>query len=116
MSTDDDQRRFLRLPIRLEVQITDGATTIVSGNTRDISQEGLYVFTDKPLLRGTACQIVLLLSGPKSTLRFEVMGKVVRVDGAGMAVTFTELEMDSLFHLRNLVQYNIWLLGAGGQW
>lgn len=115
MSWSVEQREFRRLPIRLEVQVSDGRRTLVSGKTRDVSREGLYVFVDTPLPRGSECQVVLLVSGPKSQLRVEVSGKVVRTDDHGMAIDFTEVDLDSLFHLRNLIQYNMWLLGEEGQ-
>lgn len=114
MSRRQEERQHTRLPIRLEVQLTGGQRTLVSGKTRDISREGVYVFAEKPLPRGTPCQVVLLVTGPKSTLRIEVGGKVVRADDHGMAIAFTDMELDSVFHLRNLMQYNMWTLGEGG--
>lgn len=115
MSRREEEREHTRLPIRLEVHITSDERTLVSGHTRDISREGVYVFVDRPLPRGTACQIALLVKGPKSSLRIDVSGRVVRADDHGMAIDFTEVGMDSLFHLRNLVQYNMWTLGEEGK-
>lgn len=114
MSRRAEERRFTRLPIRMEVQVSDGQRTLITGKTRDISQEGVYVFVDKPMPRGTSCGVVLLLTGPKSALRIEVSGTVVRTDDHGMAIHFTDVGLDNLFHLRNLIQYNMWILGEEG--
>lgn len=110
MSRRQEERQHTRLPLRLEVRISGGSRTLVSGKTRDISRESVYVFAERPLPRGSACQVVLLLTGPSSTLRIEVSGRVVRADDHGMAIDFTEVGLDSLFHLRNLMQYNVWML------
>lgn len=115
MSRRQEERQHTRLPLRLEVRIVSGSRTLVSGKTRDISREGVYVFAEKPLPRGSECQLALLLTGPKSTLRIEVSGTVVRADDQGMAIDFTEVGLDSLFHLRNLMQYNVWTLEEGGK-
>lgn len=60
MSRGAEQRHFTRLPIRLEVQVSDGRRTLITGKTRDVG-------------------------------------------------------LDNLFHVRNLVQYNMWMLGEGGK-
>jgi hypothetical protein len=109
MSRRQEEREHTRLPIRLEVQVTGAGRTVVSGKTRDISREGMFVFVPKPLPRGTRCDIVLLVKGPTSTLRIEITGTVVRADDNGMAMDFTTMEIDSVFHLRNLMQYNMWM-------
>ena len=115
MSRREEERRVTRLPIRLEVHVSDGQRTLIAGKARDVSQEGMYVFVDKPLPRGTSCAVVLLLTGPKSTLRIEVGGTVMRADDHGMAITFTDVSLENLFHLRNLVQYNVWMIGEEGK-
>jgi hypothetical protein len=55
---------------------------------------------------GTKCQITVQLSGTSSELNVQVKGEVVRSSHKILAVKFTGIEFDSLFHLQNIVRYN----------
>jgi hypothetical protein len=55
---------------------------------------------------GSPCRMTIHLHGGSSELSFRLAGEVVRVDGDGAAVRFTGIDIDSFYHLRNIVYYN----------
>ncbi len=68
--------------------------------------KGLFARASETLPVHSECRVVLQLGGPNSDLTIEVGGRVVRSDPDGKAVEFSEIGMDSYFHLKNLVLYN----------
>ena len=55
---------------------------------------------------GADVSVVIHLVQDSPSLDVHVKGRVVRCDGAGVAVDFTEMELESFRHLFRLVQYN----------
>ena len=55
---------------------------------------------------GAEVSVVIHLEPDAPDLDVRVVGQVVRVDGQGVAVDFTEIELESFRHLFHLVQYN----------
>ena len=107
MKNDQDRREFTRVPITVEVKVSDGQTTIVSDKTQDVSLTGLYLFCPESLPLGKACQVTLFLGEGQSQIHIEAKGRVIRTDDTGMGIALTEIMgADSFDHLRNLVMYN----------
>jgi hypothetical protein len=77
---------------------------VVSHRLRDISLGGAFVSSDESLPLGTRCSLSIDLVGPASLLRIRMEGEVVRSDRAGIAITFTRMDLDSLVHLRHLIR------------
>ncbi len=75
-------------------------------STKDISLKGLYIETKNRLPIGSSCILKLKLAGTSSELILNIRAKVVRADDNGLAFTFEEIDMDSFFHLRNVLYYN----------
>jgi hypothetical protein len=73
---------------------------------RDLSLKGMYIEAISGHSAGERCEIQLFLSGTSSELKLSMKGEVVRVDAGGMVVHFTEIDIDTFFHLRNIVYYN----------
>jgi len=98
-----DLREFVRVSTSMQVELTAAGGT-VTGTTRDVSMNGLFIACDKPFPEGTTCYVSLALA-PEATIA--ARGTVARSVAAGMAVHFTEvLGIDSFEHLRNLVLAN----------
>jgi len=98
-----DLREFVRVSTSMQVELTAAGGT-VTGTTRDVSMNGLFVACDQPFPEGTTCYISIALA-PEATIA--ARGTVARSVAAGMAVHFTEvLGIDSFEHLRNLVLAN----------
>lgn len=73
---------------------------------RDLSTRGIFVLgcTDKK--KGQTCVVDLLLSGASSELKLSMKGVVVRTDVEGVGIRLTEIDIDSFFHLKNIIYYN----------
>ena len=106
MNNQTNQRRFSRLPVQLFVEIRHDDVCLSSNKTHDVSMKGLFVHTGKTLPIGTQCQVKLMLAGSQGEPSIDVRGRVVRVTSAGMAVEFSESDLDSYEHLCNLILFN----------
>jgi hypothetical protein len=74
--------------------------------TRDLSLNGIFVIGIKGRSQGEQCKVILHLVGGSSDVRLVMKGEVTRVDSQGLALHFTEVDLDSFIHLRNIVYYN----------
>jgi hypothetical protein len=106
MSDDADRREFTRVPFRVEAELVGDHATVVCGDVRDLSLNGLYAAGVGRLPPDSLCDVFLVLGGPASETRLKMRGRVARVDRGGLAVQFLALGLDTFYHLRNLVLYN----------
>jgi len=98
-----DNREFSRTQIEAEADITDGKASI-HGRVSDLSIRGICMLSQYHFPDGTTCTINLYLSD--HSLCISARGRVARTLADGMAVEFTEIDVDSFQHLRNLVRMN----------
>lgn len=108
MSTALERREFTRVKPHIAVRIDAGEAGRFRGETHDISMAGVLLGGVAPgLLPGQPCQVVLRLHEGLDEIRIETAGEVVRVNGGGIAIRFTEiLGIESYEHLRALILYN----------
>jgi hypothetical protein len=99
-----EQRKFTRIPFRTEVRISTEEGVLVSNLLRDISLGGAFVLVTPALNPGAACSVQLDLIGGASLLRITVEAEVLRVDPEGMALKFTNIDVDSLIHLKHFIK------------
>ena len=99
-----EKRKFTRTPFRTEIRVISDDRIVVSNHLRDVSLGGAYILVEKPLDEGTLCILSIDLIGPRSLLRVEIEGEVIRVEDQGMAVKFTRIDVDSFVHLRHLIK------------
>ncbi|OQX06655.1 MAG: hypothetical protein BWK76_25860 [Desulfobulbaceae bacterium A2] len=76
------------------------------GDCRDISMNGIFIRTEERLPLGCACQLAVCLSGSSSRLELHLGGVVSRHDADGLGIHFTDYDLDSYIHLKNLVRLN----------
>lgn len=102
----ENKRKRTRVEFQTLVTLKAGDKKLEGLESRDISLKGLYVDSKDKFPLDTLVDISLSLSGTTSSLSLTMEGRVVRVGDEGMGVDFTQIDMDSFFHLRNLVSYN----------
>ncbi len=102
--TTTEKRRFTRAPFEMEIRVISDDRIVISNHLQNISFGGAYVLVEKPLSKGTPCILSIDLIGPRSLLRVEMEGEVIRVEDHGIAVKFTRIDVDSLVHLRHLIR------------
>ncbi len=101
-----EKRRFSRIYFRLEAEmITDDGLYRVE-EVINLGVGGCLLPITEELKPGTVCQLKFILSGDSSELSIRVEGKIIRHEPGAVAVTFTQIDPDSLFHLQNMIRYN----------
>ncbi|MCX7179327.1 MAG: PilZ domain-containing protein [Proteobacteria bacterium] len=104
MKDPHDNRAFWRAPFHAVVQLTD-ATGNWEGELLDISLKGalLEMTSDWPGVLGAKCQVQLDLGEGVSIV---MRATVAHLEGTKMGVRCDNLELDSITHLRRLVELN----------
>ncbi len=79
----DDQRRYPRRPLLLEVGIEDPQGNVIGGRSRDLSLGGMFIEIDSTLPFGTALTLTVDLAGigPSS---LPAVVRWVKPDGMGV--------------------------------
>jgi tRNA 2-thiocytidine biosynthesis protein TtcA len=102
----EEQRRRTRVNFQTEADVAAGERRLTGLTTRDLSLKGLFVVSDETFPEQTPVSVILRLTGSTSDLALNMDGRVVRTTAEGMAIDFVEIDLDSFFHLRNIVQLN----------
>jgi len=98
-----DKRRFTRVPFDSEVDIVAGGTHYPT-ELLDVSLKGLLVVAPDGLFAGDAC-IVTLQLGEDLDIVMDCVVMHVTGDRAGLRID--RLDMESLSHLRRLLELNL---------
>ena len=107
MSKKEDKRRCPRVDFKTRLILTAEGTEIVAeGSSRDLSQKGVFIYTDEKLSPGTLCKVRVFLSGGGDPVELSMDAKVARVDSTGMGILFVAMDLDSYTHVKNIVRYN----------
>lgn len=102
-----NRRRFQRVSVHLDAEVSDGNVSLMARETRDLSLQGLFLVTEVTMPVGTECRITLWLRGLLVPIELQFTGKVARVAPDGLGIQFHAIEnLESYHHLRNLVLYN----------
>ena len=80
--------------------------TAIEGEVENLSTGGMFFKTAEKLSVNETVAITILLHGSSSRLALDMTGRIVRIVDAGAAIKFTELDLDSFIHLRNIVSRN----------
>jgi c-di-GMP-binding flagellar brake protein YcgR len=104
--TRKDRRRFTRVDVVMEITLQPKHADPAKKDLKDISLGGAFVMHCNDLPEGTECTLSIQISGRSGSLRAEVEGEVVRTDENGMAVRFTNVDLDSLLNLQQLLKAN----------
>ena len=106
MTAHQEGREFSRSPVTARAQVRLESGVLVEGRAHDVSLNGVLFYSDQLLPVGNAVHVTLVLNGGNGEYRIETEGHVVRVLEAGVAIEFTEVDADSIEHLRKLVLLN----------
>ena len=103
---ENDSREFTRIPLKVKALIKSGDKVVHSGETHDLSMKGLFFQTNEKMPIGTECDVTLILGDLETPLQLKLKGRVQRVSGVGVGLKFTEIDLESYPHLKNLVMLN----------
>lgn len=100
-----EKRKHRRVLFKSEAIVRSGESTIL-GTIDNLSMKGMFLTTGDKLLGSDVLYIEILLTGSSSKLEIRLKGRKVRQTNSGVAIEFSEMDLDSFTHLRNLVAYN----------
>jgi len=107
MKPENEKREFVRVPVRMGTTVRTSDRTIWSSNTLDISMNGLRVATTETVPpEGTFCEVEIVLAEAPDPVIIETRGSIVRSEPGTLAVHFSEVDVDSYEHLRQLILNN----------
>jgi len=100
-----EKRNTIRVPfhVRSNVKFKD---KIMDGDVVNLSTGGMLFNTVESVPVDETVQISIYLYGSSSQLSLNITGKIVRGSEKGLAIKFTELDLDSFIHLRNIISRN----------
>ena len=102
----DEKRRFTRIPLKLNAELTVNNVTYSIEEISNLSVGGCQLTITENLVPGTACRVKILLSGTIEETSIMIEGEIKRCKPGTVAVKFTRIDIDSLFHLHNIIRYN----------
>jgi hypothetical protein len=79
---------------------------VVEGEVRNLSLKGVLILTDQEIPQGQEVDVTIHLTGVGSQLSLRMEAEVVRAEGGQLGLHFTEVDLDTFIHLRNIVAYN----------
>jgi hypothetical protein len=104
--SDREQRRFTRVPFKVETRLEVGDRVYAVAELYNLSVGGCLLPVEPELTVGEAVRVVIMLTREPAPVEVEVEGEVVRHEDGMTALKFTRIDPDSLFHLRNIIRYN----------
>lgn len=102
----DNRRRNSRVSFQATITLDFAGMIYKECETHDLSMKGVFVAGVTGHKIGDKCDISLHLVGATSDLALKMKGQVVRVEGNGLALHFLETDLDSYYHLKNILYYN----------
>jgi len=102
----NEHRRFSRIPFKVNAELTLPDTSHTVQEINNLSVGGCMLPLLLNLEPGIPCRIKIMLEGTTEEMSVRAEGKVIRSTPDGIAVQFTGIDPDSLFHLQNIIRYN----------
>ena len=104
---DAEKRKNTRVPFHSTISVRFPDQTFDHCETQDLSLKGVFVKgVTGPRAEGDQCELSLHLSGATSDLSLHMRGEVVRTRKDGVGLHFSEIDLDSFYHLKNIIYYN----------
>lgn len=101
-----ERRKNTRVPFQTTADVVFPNAQYNQCPTENLSVKGISVLGVTGHGVGETCDLSLDLSGSSSLLRLAMKGTIVRVDADGIALHFIEIDLDSFYHLKNIIYYN----------
>lgn len=103
---EEGKRKFSRIPFKTEVELKIGDHCHHCDMISNLSVGGCLVPIHPQAQPGDDCHVTITLGGTSSRLTLAMKGRIMRTSPEGTAIKFTSIDVDSLFHLKNIVRYN----------
>ncbi len=104
--THDERRKNTRVDFHTTVDVSFPDVAYTACPTENLSTKGVFVDNIPDRSLGDTCSIVLKLTGSATDLSLSMSGEVVRLVKEGVGIHFSEMDLDSFSHLRQIIYYN----------
>ena len=101
-----EKRRFSRIPFKVNAELKVNNTIYSAEEISNLSIGGCLFPVAADLESGAVCHVRILLSGRSNERSIMVEGTVARSTGGTVAIKFTRIDPENLFHLQNIIRYN----------
>ena len=101
-----ERRKNVRVAFKTTVTLRFADGEYAHCQTKDLSLKGIFIPGIVDREPGERCAVTILLSGTSSELTISMHGEVIRKTEEGLGIYFNEIDIDSFFHLKNIVYYN----------
>jgi hypothetical protein len=101
-----ERRKNTRVAFQTTTDLSFANKNYRQCETENLSLKGMSVKGITGHASGETCDVSLALSGSSSKLVLEMKGEIVRVEKNAIALHFTDIDLDSFYHLKNIVYYN----------
>jgi hypothetical protein len=106
-----EKRNFDRIPFQTKAIVRSKDATVI-GIVENLSLDGIFLKSPEKLPLNRIVKIEVLITGTSSQLSILLDGKIMRHENVGMAIQFRDIDMDTFFHLKNIIAYNTNQLGT----
>ena len=101
-----ERRKNTRVPFQATADVRIADKNYTHCETENLSVKGVSVLGISGHKVSEKCDVSLALSGSTSELKLTMQGEIVRVQQDSIALKFTEVDLDSFYHLKNIIFYN----------
>jgi hypothetical protein len=101
----EQKRSNTRVSFNSRAEVRYG-NTLVEGEVRNLSLKGVLIATEERIPEGEEVAVTIHMTGVGSQLALQMEAEVVRSEEASLGLKFTEVDLDTFIHLRNIVAYN----------
>ena len=101
-----EKREFSRAATKVAIEIMCPDLPKATGTICNVSMNGVSAIIDTPLPLESTVEVRILLEGGAEVIPIEACGTVIRMEDSEVAIAFTNVEMDSVAYLRDLILYN----------
>jgi hypothetical protein len=102
----NDKRRFTRVQFGVQAEMTVNGELYAIDHILNLSIGGCLLPLNAEFTPGSTCHLKILMDATNSELSILIDGEIVRCEQGAIAVKFTGIDPDGLFHLHGIVLYN----------
>lgn len=103
---EEDKRRFTRFALDMKATLYVEGDSFEADTISNISIGGCLLPIHADLEPNAPCSVIIKLGMSESDASIKVEGIIIRCGHGDVAVKFSAIDPDSLFHLQMLARYN----------
>jgi hypothetical protein len=103
---ESEKRRFTRFNLNMNATLYVNKASYDVDMISNLSIGGCLLPIHADLSPDTPCFLIIKLGMSENDISIKIEGKIIRSDHGDVAVKFTGIDPESLFHLQMLARYN----------